>query len=601
MSPSHSRHNLQESFTSTQAPPPEPKLGKQYALATNVCHLGSDWGSTNSMQPHWSLGKVIDMLKYFSLFGWLPHKHLVTNYVSWMLTIEGTLNTMDLLDYVLANIYQCQILEPEYNTWCTTNLLIRSILVTNMTEEVAFQMSHLKIALEVWDKAWRLFSGQTMTDFTLTIMSLITLKYVDGEDPAAHIVKMWGLHWDLMLMNRDIDNGLFACFLWISMLLSWNYIFSGLPQAYTSAEIKCWIKDEHGIKPNQESAALAYQALPSGNSHSWGLKCSDPYCTNCNRPGHVIGDCWSKGGGTEGKGPWQKRTQKKNGEKDRGKHKLKRKEKANQAMVNLDSDDDTKSLVMKLSGMSYMAVPSTYTSSSHSHWILDGGATCHICRDGSSFTSITPATGTIGGINGQEKSGLQIFGRGKVVIRVSVDGWHDHLITLWDVVHCPHAWDNLISESHMDKKGFEIVKWKGKVIIKLDKGEFVMQGRWQGLYIMDCVSVTPSSPTQPSEIAFAANFDQSLNSWYQQFAHIHENGLCYATKHRLVNGLTLNTNGCAKGKHHQAPFPKQSYSWAEKILDHLHMDLQGPFDRSTQGSDEPSIMVWLNTLLFLYF
>ena len=70
-----------------------------------------------------------------------------------MLTIEGTLNTMDLLDYVLANIYQCQILEPEYNTWCTTNLLIRSILVTNMTEEVAFQMSHLKIALEVWDKA----------------------------------------------------------------------------------------------------------------------------------------------------------------------------------------------------------------------------------------------------------------------------------------------------------------------------------------------------------------------------------------------------------------------------------------------------------------
>ena len=153
--------------------------------------------------------------------------------------------------------YQCQISEPEYDAWHTTNSLIRSILITNMTKEVAIQMSHLKITSEVWDKAQRLFSGQTMTDFTLTIMFLITLKYVDGEDPAAHIVKMWGLHWDLMLMNRDIDNGLFACFLWISMLPSWNYIFSGLPQAYTSAKIERWIKDEHGIKSNQESAALA--------------------------------------------------------------------------------------------------------------------------------------------------------------------------------------------------------------------------------------------------------------------------------------------------------------------------------------------------------
>ena len=149
-----------------------------------------------------------------------------------MLTIKGTLNTMDLLNYALANIYQHWISEPEYDVWHTANSLIRSI-ITNMTEEVATQMSHLKIVSEVWDKAQRLFSGQTMTDFTLTITSLVTLKYVDGEDPTAHIVKMQGLHRDLILMNHDIDDGLFACFLQILMPPSWNYIFSGLPQAYT--------------------------------------------------------------------------------------------------------------------------------------------------------------------------------------------------------------------------------------------------------------------------------------------------------------------------------------------------------------------------------
>ena len=63
----------------------------------------------------------------------------------------------------------------------------------NMTNEVAIQMSHLKLTSEMWGEVKHLFSAQTMTDFTLTITSLITLKYVDGEDPTAHIMKMHGL------------------------------------------------------------------------------------------------------------------------------------------------------------------------------------------------------------------------------------------------------------------------------------------------------------------------------------------------------------------------------------------------------------------------
>ena len=46
----------------------------------------------------------------------------------------------------------------------------------NMTREVAIQMSHLKLASEIWDEAKGLFSGQTMTKFMLTITSPVTLK-----------------------------------------------------------------------------------------------------------------------------------------------------------------------------------------------------------------------------------------------------------------------------------------------------------------------------------------------------------------------------------------------------------------------------------------
>jgi len=84
------------------------------------------------------------------------------------------------------------------------------------------------------------------------------MKFVDGEDPATHIAKMKGYRHDLMLMNCDLDDSLFTCFLRILMPLTWNYIFARLPQLYTSAKVEHQINDEHGIKTNQESVAMAY-------------------------------------------------------------------------------------------------------------------------------------------------------------------------------------------------------------------------------------------------------------------------------------------------------------------------------------------------------
>src|ERR1700683_3794938 len=49
-----------------------------------------------------------------------------------------------------------------------------------------------------------------------------------------------------------------------------------------------------------------------------------------------------------------------------------------------------------------------------------------------------------------------------------------------------------------------------------------------------------------------------------------------------TNGSLGPCDGCTKGKHPQAPFPT-SRSRAKKILDRLHMDLQGPFDVSIKG------------------
>ena len=116
----------------------------------------------------------------------------------------------------------------------------------------------------------------------------------------------------------------------------------------------------------------------------------------------------------------------------------------------------------------------------------------------------------------------------------------------------------------MDCKGLEICKWNGKVSIIKGNSEIVIQGSLQGgLYVLDCI-FAPDSTCQ-SDVTFSTHYECSLDLWQWQLAHIHENGLRYLVQQDLVKGLDIQTSGslgpcdgCAKGKHHQAPFPKDT-------------------------------------------
>ena len=86
---------------------------------------------------HWLLQKMIEPSKYLTLFGRLPHKLSSTNYVSWMFSVEATLATIDLAEYVNGSIRTHKPSQDNYLNWRAANVLVRSILVTNMAEEVA--------------------------------------------------------------------------------------------------------------------------------------------------------------------------------------------------------------------------------------------------------------------------------------------------------------------------------------------------------------------------------------------------------------------------------------------------------------------------------
>ena len=90
----------------------------------------------------------------------------------------------------------------------------------------------------MWEEAKRLYSGTTAMDWTLMVTVIITTCYTDGEDVSVHITKMKGYRCDLILMQRDLADKLFTCFLRISMPSTWNYVFAALPDHYNMTEVK---------------------------------------------------------------------------------------------------------------------------------------------------------------------------------------------------------------------------------------------------------------------------------------------------------------------------------------------------------------------------
>ena len=126
-----------------------------------------------------------------------------------------------------------------------------------MTEEDVCQLGYYSEAHIIWTKAKQLCSGQTLIYWVLVITRLVTTKYVEDEDLSAYIAKIKAFKRDLILMQRDISDDLFACFLRISMPAIWNYVFASLSDKYTSAEVEHHIKNEYGIRINQSTIALA--------------------------------------------------------------------------------------------------------------------------------------------------------------------------------------------------------------------------------------------------------------------------------------------------------------------------------------------------------
>lgn len=210
-------------------------------------------------------------------------------------------------------------------------------------------------------------------------------------------------------------------------------------------------------------------------------------------------------------------------------------------------------------------------------WIVDSGATSHMCNDKSVFDRLKtlecPLKITLG-----DGRGVEATQQGNVQLVMQV-GRKSISCTLHDVLWVPDLSFNLFSISKASEKGASATFIGEKCsILGRNKNVVAVARRINGLYHLDHVKRTSRAMVSKKE----GNSDLDYQKWHRRLGHLGVGGMTEMIRKEMVLGLDLKKvdsdegcEPCIQGKIHRSPFPKQSKRRTSEKLELVHSDVCG--------------------------
>ena len=220
------------------------------------------------------------------------------------------------------------------------------------------------------------------------------------------------------------------------------------------------------------------------------------------------------------------------------------------------------------------------------NWILDSGATCHICNSKELFADFQvlskPQTVTLG-----DEHSLEAVGMGRVEVRLKLPHGESRIGQLSDVLYVLSLAFNLLSVSKITEAGKSVKFSKTEGAIFDDEGEKVAVASKVGnLYYLNCELLQ-------GQHVNSATHQSMENLWHRKFGHLGQRSLMTLKKDGLVRGCDYDTSQvidfckpCIGEKIHQNPFPKSGCERAREPLELVHSDVCGKISSSSLGKAE---------------
>jgi hypothetical protein len=301
-----------------------------------------------------------------------------TNWVPWKRRVTAIFRERALLKVVEGTTPKPVAADPEKPTsdekkqrerWEELDGKAQTQIELTLSDSQMVHIAGAKTAAEMWSQLKQVKERGGKLGVLSHRRRLYRTIADDATDIAEHVTELRRIQEELAILGSLVSDEDFLLLIISSLPESWDNFTSAYLGASSNAptisshEFISLVLEENRrrLEKNGDGSAAMYGQMKQGDER--GGRKDRVECYNCHKNGHIAADCWSKGGGMEGKDPRRDK---------------KKRERANKA-----EDVGTDFVETAYAAKS--------NSSSLYSWLADSGATSHICNNRSVFIELRAA------------------------------------------------------------------------------------------------------------------------------------------------------------------------------------------------------------------
>lgn len=492
-----------------------------------------------------------------------------SNYSTWKTQMEAILHKNRLLNIVLGvekapkveDMPQTATSEQRINHDAQMDALqkfnekdmdARAEILISLEANIVNMVKNIKSSKEMWNHLQDTFDRKSTRKKVEGYRKLLNIKMSDNQSVAEFIIEFDVCVSSIREMGAELDEDLLAVIIIDALPEKFSAIKAAIDTANEFPKVSVLkarlleIGDKE--EPNQDSAMKVkhyskrqQQISPNFNrNQDEGMYKKAFKCYRCKRKGHKAKDCRAK----------------------------------LSVECNTRSGDEKASLLG--------VVETALSVKSSRDWVIDSGASSHMCNEKSLFIEINE--NYEGKVKLADDKEVDIKGIGRVAIDVVVGG-KKKPIHFDKTLYVPDLKHNLVSTSKTTDSGCKVLMEGNRALISR-KGEVLIEGyKHDNIYIVDLYKdkILANSVKKCDE--------KDFKLWHGRYGHLNSRDLKKLSLCGMVNGLPniksyeIDCVTCIRGKQTRLPFPRKNEKSSTEILQLVHTDLCGPMkSESMAGS-----------------
>ena len=499
------------------------------------------------------------------------------NYCTWKIQCK-----MSLMRDGLWGIVSKTEAEPEAGTERHTKFATRrdralAIIVLSVDPSLLYLLGDPTDAAVIWEKLSSQFQKKTWANRLALRKRLHSMLLKDGQNVQEHVKNMIELFNELAIVGDNISDEDRVVYLLASLPESFDVLVTALEASSTVPQMETVIERLLHTERKLKEKDLSNSSDAEG-AMSLKHKKRGPQCHHCGKFGHIQRNCRDR--------KKEEKPQNSDAEYHHRRPNYKPKQKANSAEIReQESSSEEVGLVHQ---HVFAAGGVNEPTQSGTQWIIDSGATSHICSDRNLFTDLKKLNHPLDVVLGDGRA-LLAKHSGTVHLQVK-SGSLTRKCKLHNVLFVPELAYCLLSISKATERGIEFKFNKRGCIVRDSNGRLITVASKSGnLYQVSVVEPKNAEVKQMEQCHVSKE-----ELWHRRYGHLNNSSLKELAADDLVKEFDYHhatkdsplCEPCCKGKQHKNPFPQSSDRRAANPLDLIHSDVCGKMSsKSLSGAE----------------